>query len=362
MNALKHGCDAAPENDAEVMRALGEDPQQYEALKEELATAYGPGDALWDHQLDDLGRLYWRRNRLERMETGGMREALEEVEDERRSLARGLASVTFDPSQCDAVTLDQPQPGHFLVQLRMLISLWGVIREQVRRRVFPHEQRFRVEGYYEEQVGWRSRQIGHLLRLFTDWAYYQQKQDQEGLNQYVKDKFGGEGGVEARYQELVRLLEEEIGMVEAAFAEEMAAQERKYAIERDSCLAPQDETADKVLRLGAGLDRAIDRKVRILLAMRKEHASVSKGGSRTSHTGTPWRAPTQEASPPDHESNDREAEELSKLVGLDGARESGAGVPPAVAGASRSRRQAEPVLSAAKECPHHSGQHRLRAH
>ena len=42
---------------------------------------------------------------------------------------------------------------------------------------------------------------------------------------------------------------------------------------------------------------------------------------------------------------------------MDGARESGAGVPPAVAGASRPRRAslAELVLSAAKECPHGSG-------
>ncbi len=31
MNALQHGCDAAPENEAAVMRALGEDPERYAA-------------------------------------------------------------------------------------------------------------------------------------------------------------------------------------------------------------------------------------------------------------------------------------------------------------------------------------------
>jgi hypothetical protein len=67
-----------------------------------------------------------------------------------------------------------------------------------------------------------------------------------------------------------------------------------------------------VLRLEAGLDRAIDRKVRILLTMRRENARECRGGSRT--------APAQqEASPPGNESSDREAQELSKLVGLDGA-------------------------------------------
>ena len=135
MNALKHGCDAAPENEAAVMRALGEDPERYAALQRELATTYGPGDALWDQQVADLAKLYWRRNRIERMQTGLMRRALEAVEERRRRLARDLADVTFEPSQCEAVALNLPQPTHPLVRLRLLISLWGVIREQVRRRV-----------------------------------------------------------------------------------------------------------------------------------------------------------------------------------------------------------------------------------
>jgi len=312
MNALKHGCDAAPENEAAVMRALGEDPERYAALKRELATAYGPGDALWDRQIDDLSRLYWRRQRIERMETGLMREALEAVEERRRVLARALAEVTFDPSQCEAVALGLPKPNHPVVRLRMLISLWGVIRDEVRRRVFTLAQQKQIERYYQGELGWRPRQIGYLLGLFMNWAYLHEKQDQAELVKYVKESFGDEARMEARYQELEHLLEEQTAAVEAAFAEEMQAQEEKDAIARDSCLAPEDETANMVLRLEMGLDRAIDRKVRILLTMRKEQARECRGGSRT--------APTeQEAGPSDNESNDREAEELSKLVGLDGA-------------------------------------------
>jgi hypothetical protein len=310
MNALKHGCDAAAENEAAVMRALGEDPERFAALKRELATAYGPGDALWDHQLEDLAKLYWRRNRIERMETGLMREALKEVEERRRGLARALAEVTFEPSQCEAVALGLPKPTQPLVRLRMLISLWGVIRDEVRRRVFTRAQRNLIESYYQGELGWRPRQIGYLLGLFMNWAYLGEQRDQAKLEEYVKENFGSEAGVEARYQELERLLEEQMAGVEAAFAEEMKAQEEKDAIARDACLAPEDETANMVLRLEMALDRAIDRKVRILLTMRKEHASLSRGGSRT--------APTeQEASPPDDEANNREAQELSKLIGLE---------------------------------------------
>jgi hypothetical protein len=326
MNALKHGCDAAPENEAAVMRALGEDPERYAALKRELATAYGPGDALWDHQLEDLARLYWRRNRIERMETGLMRDALEEVEERRRGLARALAEVTFEPSQCEAVALDLPKPTHPSVRLRMLISLWGVIREQVGRRVFTLAQQNQIESYYRGELGWRPRQIGYLLGLFTNWAYLQEKQDQAELDKYVKESFGGEAEVEARYHELLRLLEEQIAAVEAAFADEMKAQEEKDAIARDACLAPEDETANMVLRLEMALDRAIDRKVRVLLTMRKEHARECRDDSRASRTGTPWRAPTQDASPPGEESNDREAQELSKLVGLEASADTPSGV------------------------------------
>jgi hypothetical protein len=54
------------------------------------------------------------------------------------------------------------------------------------------------------------------------------------------------------------------------------------------------------------LDRSIDRKVRIILTLRKEHARMHK----------------QAASPPGDEPEDRAAQELSKVVGLNGATES----------------------------------------
>ncbi len=235
MNALKHGCDAAPENEAAVMRALGEDPERYAALQRELATTYGPGDALWDRQLADLAKLYWRRNRIERMETGLMRRALEAVEERRRGLARDLADVTFEPSQCEAVAANLPKPTHPLVRLRLLISLWGVIREQVRQRLFSLAQQKQIESYYQGELGWRPRQIVHLLGLFWGSADVREQHDQAKTDKYVKDFFGDEAGREARYQELLRLLEEQIAAVEAAFEEEMKAQEEKDAIERD-CL------------------------------------------------------------------------------------------------------------------------------
>ena len=65
-----------------------------------------------------------------------------------------------------------------------------------------------------------------------------------------------------------------------------------------------------MLRLEMALDRAIDRKVRILLTMRKEHARECRGGSRSALT-------EPEASPPDNESSDREVAPNFSSAGAD---------------------------------------------
>ncbi len=57
---------------------------------------------------------------------------------------------------------------------------------------------------------------------------------------------------------------------EFAYAEK--ANEERAAIEREACLAPEGETWKMMLRQEAALDHSIDRKVRILLRLRKDAA------------------------------------------------------------------------------------------
>jgi len=75
---------------------------------------------------------------------------------------------------------------------------------------------------------------------------------------------------EPERQELLRLLEEEIASLREEFEYAEKANEERAAIERDACLAPEGETWSMMLRQEAALDRSIDRKVRILLRLRKE--------------------------------------------------------------------------------------------
>ena len=57
LNALKHGAYVSDENQRQAMLALGEDPEQFQFLTHELRSAFGPGDALWEKQVEDLAWL-----------------------------------------------------------------------------------------------------------------------------------------------------------------------------------------------------------------------------------------------------------------------------------------------------------------
>ena len=333
MNALKHGCDAAPENEAAVMRALGEDPERYAALQRELATAYGPGDAFWNHQVADLGKLYWRRNRIERMETGLMRRALQAEEERQRARRDQIAAATFDASSSLATDPKLAVPAEPCARLRQQLSRLTAIHEQLRQGVVTSEQKYTIRNFLGTAPGWRPARIDQLMSMFSNRAHYQAHNDKQKLNEYVNEQMGGEANVEVLWRELLRLLEEEIAAVQAAFEEEMQVQEEKDEIERDACLAPAGETWEMLLRQEAGLDRAIDRKVRIILTLRQEHARACRGGSRTAQ---------QEASPPGNEPDDRAAEELSKVVGLDAGTESP--VEESAAETSKSPEQSENVI------------------
>jgi hypothetical protein len=95
------------------------------------------------------------------------------------------------------------------------------------------------------------------------------------------------------------LLEEEIAAVEEEFQYAEKLNEEKAAIERDACLAPEGDQWQMMLRREGALDRAIDRKVKILLALRKEFPDPKLPASLTD------------------QGDDAEMEEIKKLLGID---------------------------------------------
>ena len=275
LNALKHGGRVRDENRCLAMQALGEDPEQFQTLTQELMSAFGPGDALWEKQIEDLAWLYCRRERLERAQAGLKRRALQGIDDWQHRRQQEMARVTFDASQPWAIDLDMTEPADPGVRLRMLLSFLELIRAQVKQRNFKPRQASEIETLYRNDVGWRQARLLALLRLFMEsFGPGADRQDPESEEILRKNSGPREPAGEPQYLELLRLLEEEIASVREEFEYAEKANEERAAIERDACLAPEGETWRMMLRQEAALDRSIDRKVRILLRLRKESANL----------------------------------------------------------------------------------------
>jgi len=288
MNALEHGERSDPENHYEVMRALGEDPAQFEALKQELRDSFGPGDAFIEKQIDDLARLYWRRDRLERSQTGLMRRALLALEEAQHRRRKEIEDCTIEVGQAINVTLEEPSDP--AARLRLLLSFLGLIRLQVHGRHFLAWQAAALQGFYRKKSGWRGPRLCFLLSLFAGsnlplplgdaGAHVAEAEDDEEDDieaalvdaqpaQEAGPFVATEPADELRYMQLVLLLANEVAAVEQEFEYEEKLNEERAAIERDACLAPSGEEWRMLLRREESLDRAIDRKIKLLITLRK---------------------------------------------------------------------------------------------
>ena len=275
LSALKHAGYVMDENHRQARpcgMALGEDPQQFQTLTQELMSAFGPGDALWEKQVEDLAWLYCRRERVERAEEGLKRRALQAIEDWQHRRRQEMARVTFDASQHEMLNVNLSESTDRGVALKKMLSFLELVREEIKQRTFRSRPYAVLESLYQGTTGWRQALIFRLLHRFSDPMYLDAQRADEEERQFLLRETGYayEPPGEAGRQELLRLLEEEIASVREELAYAEKANEERAAIERDACLAPEGETWRMTLRQEAALDRSIDRKVRILLRLRKE--------------------------------------------------------------------------------------------
>jgi hypothetical protein len=141
-------------------------------------------------------------------------------------------------------------------------------------------------------MGWRMARICRLLRMFSEVS--RERDPKPGATPEA---------IEADLQELLGLLDEEIAALQPEFeyAEKLNAE--KASIERDACLAPEGETWRMMLRQESALDRSIDRKVKMILGMRKNHFDDSMQ-AQTVRTNL-------------DKGNDPEMEEINRMLGID---------------------------------------------
>jgi hypothetical protein len=201
-----------------------------------------------------------------------------------------------------------------------------VIREQVRAHSFLPWQGAALEGFSKGRPGWRPARLCSLLREFAGrpgkLAKEKARQERAALDAALLAgaALWGQGEPEAssaespavadcaaqsaldgvsavlplpeqapaapepgadpleelQYQELLALVEVEIAHAEREFEYEEKMNEARVAIERDACLAPAGEEWRMMLRREDALDRSIDRKIKLLLSLRKAAAQTQE--------------------------------------------------------------------------------------
>jgi hypothetical protein len=203
------------------------------------------------------------------------RRALQGIDDWQHRRQQEMARVTFAASQHGVLDVDLPRSTDRGVELRKMLSYLELVREEVKQRTFRPRQYGVLESLYRGMMGWRQGLIFRLLHRFGDPAELRDQREDEEYRQFLRAQdIACDPPGEAEYQELLRLLEEEIASVREEFAYAEKANEERAAIERDACLAPEGETWRMMLRQEAALDRSIDRKVRILMRLRKEFTDL----------------------------------------------------------------------------------------
>jgi hypothetical protein len=204
------------------------------------------------------------------------RRALQAIDDWQHRRQQEMERVTFDASPHQVLDVDLPESTDRGVALRKTLSYLELVREEINQRTFRERQYAVLESFYQGMMGWRPGLIFSLLHRFSDPLHLreQQEEDEEYRQFLLKEGADCVPPGEPERQELLRLLEEEIASVREEFDYAEKANEERAAIERDACLAPEGETWSMMLRQEAALDRSIDRKVRILLRLRKESTNL----------------------------------------------------------------------------------------
>jgi hypothetical protein len=137
-----------------------------------------------------MSRLYLRRQRLERAQTGLMRRALLAVEDWQRRRRQEMAGATFEASQREILDVQMSESADPGVLLRKTLSFLEVTREQVKQRTFWPRLYSVLETLYHGSMGWRVGRICRLLHFFGDPVELRSRQEGEDKQKAAVEKLG----------------------------------------------------------------------------------------------------------------------------------------------------------------------------
>ena len=252
LNGLVHGLYSNTRTYA-AMIALGEDPLDFERLRARLQGRWGFGlDPLIDVEIDELAWQLWRKQRVERFRDSMLVARQEQADTEGRRREREYIRDSMDQEEARRIGLRRVKdsPAAFQQSLVML----QVLKEDAERRDFADDHASHMAYLYGEQPDPASRGLT-IQYLFRKLAHPEEEKRGTSPKQ--------------QRESLLELIEEERQEVEAQYALFRRDHIELTVWARGAMLAADEETR-WIIREAAALDRAIDRKIKLLMGLRKD--------------------------------------------------------------------------------------------
>lgn len=263
-NSLKHGRYAAGLSAFRfVMARLGEDPVEFDCLRESLVNSWKPFGLLQTMLVDDLARLSWLKLRAERLSREGLAERFREAEDEWERDQKERAAPKPPLSQFNIEFFGYHNADNCPEKFQNCEKLLGKLTEHVEKRDWSEGIQTVLKSLYGEAPDKMGARIILLISRFLDPK-------------------GPGADAEETYEELRTWLaqdKEQIRRSKESYERQQRCRGVRHWQEAHAGLGKVslDEGDDCV-----GLDRRLAAKIRLLLLLKKAggYRRVSRASKR----------------------------------------------------------------------------------
>src|SRR6266568_1161290 len=177
MNRFKHGLFS--ESLGASLRAVGEDPAEFERLLEGLREEWKPRTTTSERLVRQLGGLIWKLDRLERAERGVVARRLEGLEIARSRKMLGVARHQCDASEFFLETLGLRGLPNSAAKFEEILAILNQALEMVRKREFTFDFTRPLGRIYGQRPTARSQEIASRLTAYSMGSAEFRPEDEE---------------------------------------------------------------------------------------------------------------------------------------------------------------------------------------
>jgi hypothetical protein len=250
------------------MKELGENPAEFEKLRESLRSTFQPQDGFEEMLVDDMTVTRWRLGRVRRAEMGIL--AVQQFRLEHRvraTSAKGQANYDNVLVRAFGLVGASDSPEKYLQILELLRSL----------RVGVEREGFTPQGLEVLQTVYGSSPGVAGVGLISQYKAQLESLESEAQTEGEEER----NAARQSYQESLDR-EIEAFAVHARALQLVKNMPLPQAV-KDSQLIPAEEEMEKILRYETALERQFERKLQQLIAWRR-----AKGEPAAFDGGAPW--------------------------------------------------------------------------